>query len=111
LHYGGGSNKVKTLSPFDNLPIQRKRTKELFNYDYQIECYAPADKREFGYFSLPLLWGSTFAGRMDMKMDSTLGVLNIINLHRETDNVEDFIIDLKKNSINIYLLIMALLST
>ena len=89
-------NKVKILSPFDNLLIQRKRTKELFNYDYQIECYVPANKRKVGYFSLPLLWGRTFAGRMDVKMDRKLGILNILNLHIEIEKVDKFIIELKK---------------
>jgi uncharacterized protein YcaQ len=88
-------SKVKILSPFDNLLIQRKRIKELFNYEYQIECYVPADKRKFGYFSLPLLWGRTFAGRMDVKMDRKLGMLNILNLHIETEKVDDFIVELK----------------
>jgi len=89
-------NKVKILSPFDNLLIQRKRTKELFNYDYQIECYVPADKRKIGYFSLPLLWGRKFAGRMDVKMHRKTGVLNILNLHLETENADLFIVELKK---------------
>ena len=88
--------KVKILSPFDNLLIQRKRTKELFNYDYQIECYVPASKRNFGYFSLPLLWGSKFAGRMDVKMDRKLGILTLLNLHLETEKAEEFIVELKK---------------
>lgn len=90
-------NKVKILSPFDNLLIQRKRTKELFNYDYQIECYVPAEKRKIGYFSLPLLWGSQFSGRMDVKMDRKLGILNIINLHIETEKADEFIVNLKKS--------------
>ena len=89
-------NKVKILSPFDNLLIQRKRTKELFNYDYQIECYVPANKRKVGYFSLPLLWGRTFVGRMDVKMDRKLSILNILNLHIEIEKVDKFIIELKK---------------
>lgn len=89
-------NKVKILSPFDNILIQRKRTKELFNYDYQIECYVPANKRKFGYFSLPLLWGREFAGRMDVKMDRKLGILNIIHLHLETEKTDEFIVELKK---------------
>lgn len=89
-------NKVKILSPFDNLLIQRKRTKELFNYDYQIECYVPANKRKIGYFSLPLLWGREFSGRMDVKMDRKLGVLNILNLHIETEKPDEFIVYLKK---------------
>jgi len=90
-------NVVKILSPFDNLLIQRKRTKTLFNYDYQIECYVPANKRKIGYFSLPLLWGSTFSGRMDVKMDRKLGVLNILHLHLETEEVDKFIVDLKES--------------
>lgn len=89
-------SKVKILSPFDNLLIQRKRTKALFNYDYQIECYVPADKRKIGYFSLPLLWGVKFSGRMDVKMDRKFGVLNILNLHLETDKADEFIVELKK---------------
>jgi uncharacterized protein YcaQ len=91
-------NSVKILSPFDNLLIQRKRTKALFDYDYQIECYVPAVKRKVGYFSLPLLWGRTFAGRMDVKMDRKLGILNIVNLHLETEleRADEFIVDLKK---------------
>jgi len=88
-------SKVKILSPFDNLLIQRKRTKELFNFDYQIECYVPANKRKIGYFSLPLLWGSQFSGRMDVKMDRKSGTLNILNLHLETAKADEFIVDLK----------------
>jgi len=96
-------NKVKILSPFDNLLIQRKRTKALFNYDYQIECYVPAHKRKIGYFSLPLLWGSKFSGRMDAKMDRKLGILNILNLHLETEEMDEFIVDLKKTLDNFLL--------
>jgi uncharacterized protein YcaQ len=90
-------DKVKILSPFDNVLIQRKRTRALFNYNYQIECYVPANKRKFGYFSLPLLWGTEFSGRMDAKMDRKLGVLTIINLYLLTDSVEGVIIEGKRS--------------
>jgi uncharacterized protein YcaQ len=96
-------NKVKILSPFDNILIQRKRTKALFNYDYQIECYVPADKRKFGYFSLPLLWGVNFSGRMDVKMERKSGVLTILNLHLETEQIDEFVHNLK-NSLDKFLL-------
>lgn len=88
-------DKVHILSPFDNLLIQRQRTRELFNFDYQIECYVPAPKRQYGYFCLPLLWGQQFAGRMDAKIDRKTGLLNIVHLHIETDKTEAFLAALK----------------
>ena len=83
-------SKVKILSPFDNLLIQRKRTKALFNFDYLIECYVPATKRQYGYFCLPLLWGQEFAGRMDAKINRKTGILDIYNLYLETDKPDLF---------------------
>jgi uncharacterized protein YcaQ len=86
-----GRNNVSILSPFDNLVIQRKRIQALFDFDYQIECYVPAPKRNFGYFSLPLLWGRQFAGRMDAKIERSSGVFHVRHLHLETPNVEGFL--------------------
>jgi len=68
------------LSPFDNFVIQRKRMQTLFGFDYQIECYVPAPQRKYGYFSLPLLWGEAFVGRVDMKADRKSQRLIIKNL-------------------------------
>lgn len=73
-------NKVKILSPFDNLLIQRKRIKMLFDFDYQLECYLPEKKRKFGFFSLPILWNDQFFARMDCKADRKTGVMYIKHL-------------------------------
>ena len=61
--------RVKVLSPFDNLVIQRSRLEQLFDYNYQLECYIPANKRKHGYFCMPILWKDRLVGRMDAKAD------------------------------------------
>jgi uncharacterized protein YcaQ len=78
-------HKVKILSPFDNLLIQRQRMRDLFNFDYQIECYVTAKKRKFGYFVLPFLCGQEFAGRMDAKIDRKTKILTISKLFFESE--------------------------
>lgn len=61
------SHRLSILSPFDNSVIQRDRLRSVFQFDYQIECYVPEPKRQYGYFCLPLLFRGEFIGRMDCK--------------------------------------------
>ncbi len=78
---------IKLLSPFDNSIIHRERTKQLFGFDYKIECYTPKEKRKYGYFCLPVLFGDTFIGRIDCKAHRKEKRLEIINLHIENQNL------------------------
>ncbi len=71
---------VCLLSPFDNLIILRDRVKELFGFDYSLECYVPAAKRKYGYFVTPILWGNSLVGRLDPKADRKRKALSINNL-------------------------------
>ena len=73
------SARVSILSPFDNVLIQRQRTREIFGFDYQIECYLPAGKREFGYFCLPILYRDRLVGRIDCKAHRSSGQLQVIS--------------------------------
>jgi len=65
--------------------IQRKRVKELFGFDYQTEIYLPPSKRKYGYFALPLLYGTRFIGRMDPKAERESGTLHLRNLVLEDE--------------------------
>ncbi|GHN02485.1 hypothetical protein WSM22_39740 [Cytophagales bacterium WSM2-2] len=77
------SGEAFVLSPFDILNVFRHRLRNFFDFDYQVECFVPAPKRKYGYFSLPILVGDTFVARMDSKADRKERVLNINNLHFE----------------------------
>jgi uncharacterized protein len=75
--------RLHILSPFDNSVIHRDRLLRLFDYDYTIECYTPAPKRKYGYFSLPIVWGEAFVGRLDAKAERKQGVLAVRGLWLE----------------------------
>ncbi len=86
-------SRMLILSPFDNSVIQRDRLKALFQFDYQLECYLPESKRQYGYFCLPLLYGDEFIGRIDCKAHRKTRQLEIKSLHLEQYNFdEDFLI-------------------
>ena len=71
------------LSPFDPLVWDRERARQLFNFDYTIECYTPAAKRRYGYFTLPILQRGQLIGRLDPKAHRAQGVFEIKSLHLE----------------------------
>jgi uncharacterized protein YcaQ len=84
------------LSPFDPLVWDRNRAHELFGFDYRIECYTPAAKRRYGYFTLPILHRGQLIGRLDPKAHRAQGVFEIKALHMEPGVVvnEELVADL-----------------
>jgi uncharacterized protein YcaQ len=79
--------RARLLSPFDNVVIQRRRARALFGFDYQLECYVPEDRRQFGYFCLPLLYRDRLIGRADCKAHRKAGRLEIKRLFIDQDGV------------------------
>lgn len=71
------------LSPFDPLVWDRARARVMFNFDYRIECYTPAPKRRYGYFTLPLLRRGQLVGRIDPKAHRKEHVFEVKALHLE----------------------------
>lgn len=65
------------LSPFDPIAGDRRRALELFNFDYRLECYTPAARRRYGYFTLPILRRGVLAGRIDAKAHRRDGVFEL----------------------------------
>ncbi|MBA2753727.1 MAG: winged helix-turn-helix domain-containing protein, partial [Chloroflexia bacterium] len=71
------------LSPFDNLVWFRPRTLALFGFHYRLESYTPAEKRQYGYYTLPILVRGRLVGRLDPSLDRKAGILTIRALHLE----------------------------
>jgi uncharacterized protein YcaQ len=77
------SGRAALLSPFDRLVHDRKRTVELFEFDYQLEMYKPAAKRRWGYFALPILYGDRLVGKLDATADRDAGALRVDAIHQD----------------------------
>ena len=78
------SSRVRILNPFDPVIRDRNRLSRLFGFDYRVEMFVPAAQRRWGYYVFPILEGSRFIGRIDIKGDRKKGVLSILNFWQES---------------------------
>jgi uncharacterized protein len=93
-------SRTTLLSPFDPVVWDRARAQELFNFTYQIECYTPAPRRKYGYFTLPILHNNTLIGRLDPKAHRKEGIFEVKALHLEPGViVDDALITALKNAL------------
>jgi len=88
------------LSPFDSLIWDRARTRKLFNFDFTIECYLPAEKRKYGYFLLPVLHNGQLIARMDAKSHRADKKFEVKSLYLESGVMTDH--DLADNLISAF---------
>ena len=75
--------RTTLLSPFDPLVWDRARALALFGFDYRIECYTPAPKRRYGYFTLPIVRRGELVGRLDPKAYRKEKIFEVKALHLE----------------------------
>jgi uncharacterized protein YcaQ len=79
---GTTTDETVFLAPLDPVSA-RGRAKELFGFNYMWEVYKPLDKRIYGYYVLPILWGDRPVGRFDSKLDRTTNTFIILGLWLE----------------------------
>ncbi len=75
--------RLRVLSPFDPLLRDRKRALRLFDFDYRIEVFVPAAKRQYGYYVFPILEGERLIGRIDVKNWRDAGEIRVAGLWLE----------------------------
>ena len=75
--------RTALLSPLDRLVFDRRRTQEIFAFDYQLEMYKPKASRRWGYYALPVLSGDRLVGKVDATADRKVGVLRVDAVHED----------------------------
>lgn len=83
IQRGDWKPRTTLLSPFDNLICDRDRTELLWDFYFRIEIYVPKDKRQFGYYVLPILHGDELIGRIDSKWDRKTETYRVDNIYAE----------------------------
>jgi uncharacterized protein YcaQ len=75
--------RAALLSPFDRLLHDRKRMRDVFEFDYVLEMFKPAAARRWGYYALPILYGDRLVGKVDAQADHPEGELRVAAVHRD----------------------------
>jgi uncharacterized protein len=73
---------VSLVPPFDNM-LSGGRLKSMFGFEYAREQFLPKEKRKFGTYVLPIIWGDRFIGRVDPAIDKRKETLIIHSVHAE----------------------------
>jgi uncharacterized protein YcaQ len=77
------AERTTFLSPFDSLLWAARRDEMFWGFHQSLECYLPAPKRTYGYFSLPILHKDRLIGRFDPKLERKEGLLRLKSLFLE----------------------------
>ena len=59
------SHRCEFLAPLDPLLWDRALIEKIFDYQYTWEIYTPREKRKYGYYVLPVLYGERLVGRIE----------------------------------------------
>ena len=77
------SSRCEFLAPLDPMLWDRDLIRKIFDFDYSWEIYTPKEKRVYGYYVLPLLYGERLVGRIEAGKEN--GVMKIANIWFEKD--------------------------
>jgi uncharacterized protein YcaQ len=71
---------VAFIAPFDPLVWDRKLLGTLFGFHYVWELFLPPEKRRWGWYTLPILYGDRLVGRFDPRIERDEGVVRVVGV-------------------------------
>lgn len=72
--------RMSFIAPLDPLLWDKALILSLWDFRYSWEIYTPADKRKYGYYTLPIIYGDRFVGRIETVTNRKEGVLYVKGL-------------------------------
>ena len=75
--------RMEFLAPLDPMLWDKALIAALWNFQYSWEIYTPPDKRKYGCYTLPILWGEEFIGRIEAMADHKTNILRVKNVWLE----------------------------
>ena len=75
--------RMEFLAPLDPMLWDKALIAALWNFQYSWEIYTPPAKRKYGCYTLPILWGDEFIGRIEATADHKTNILRVKNVWLE----------------------------
>ncbi len=76
--------RMSFIAPLDPLLWDKSLILELWGFSYSWEIYTPAVKRKYGYYTLPIIYGDRFVGRIEAVPDRKERILQVKGLWWES---------------------------
>jgi len=71
---------VAFIAPFDSFLWDTALLASLFDFEFVWEGFFPADKRRFGWYVLPILFGDRLVGRIEPQIERDEGRVQVLNV-------------------------------
>lgn len=75
--------RCEFIAPLDPFLWDKQLIRTFFDFDYSWEIYTPDEKRKYGAYVLPILYGSRFVGRIENINDRKTKTLIVKNIWYE----------------------------